>query len=110
MDLKTLLQKPVENLTIEEVRLLLSNVKDFMDKYALFQFVFGDLNASDYNSLVINNNTLTVNGDNLNSIEIDSVFREFLIQTILDAMQNRKDSNVLKETQLANRIIEINNV
>lgn len=108
MDLETLLSKPIGELTIDEVRFLQANTKNFIDVKAVFDSNYSTLTVEDYTSLVITEETITVNSDHQNAIPIDKAFKKFLIQSLLDATDARILEHEQREVDLANRLIELN--
>lgn len=109
MDLETLIDKPIEELTIDEVRFLQSNIKNFIDKQTLFETNFGSLTLDEYSTIVITDEAITINSDHQNAIATDKIFKNFLVQSLIDATAARKIANEQKEVDLANRLIELNN-
>lgn len=107
MDLETLLNKPVNELTIGEVRFLQSNISDFAEKYDTFQNLYSDFSVSDYKSIVINDSEIIINGDISQAIETDSVFKNYLINVILQSLVQREKDNKLLEIELAKRILTL---
>lgn len=106
-ELEVLLAKPVGELTKDEIRILQANSKNFLDKFKNFEDGYSTFNIDDYSSVLITENEIIINNDGGNRISIDSVFKNFLIQELLNSINNRKIAVEANEIELAQRLIEI---
>lgn len=107
MDLEELYSKPIDELTLEEIRILFADIKFLNDTVNQYKSLYGALTEDQYDLIVIESTSIIINNDVNNRITIDPIFKNNIVKTLMNFINQKQTDSIQLEKALAQRLINL---